>query len=305
MKLKKSFPLLGQVYPVLGNHEGFPCDQFDLKGDKHQWILDNASDLWRQWFTEESYISFRKYGRYSQLHPGTKLRIMTVNTFLYGVLNSYLWSDSTDPHHDLEWIEITLKNAEINNESVIIIGHIPPTMTDSEISISITLDWQKRYHSIIERYTNIIRAQMFGHTHQDNIQVMRGAKNKDQIIGLVYILPQLGIFRSSNPSYRIFDVQTDNYAISNYHQYRLYINEANKAGTPKWRVAYIFKLFYNVSSMEYSNVAKAIESFRTDPEFTKKAIEQMFQEGPDGTKWADKKSMHMSRHFELYVLHVH
>ena len=44
---------LGDMYPILGNHEGQPCDEFDVYSTKHQWILNNATDYWRSWFTPE------------------------------------------------------------------------------------------------------------------------------------------------------------------------------------------------------------------------------------------------------------
>ena len=155
------------------------------------------------------------------------------------------------------------------------------------------LAWQRRYVALIERFSNIIRGQIFGHTHNDNIQIMRGITNKNIISGIVYILPQLGVFPSSNPSYRIFDLQTDNYAISNYHQYRLYLDEANKnmAVLPKWRLAYIFKEFYNVSSMEYGNIANALERMKTDKMFAADLITQMMQEGPKGVELRYSESM--------------
>ncbi len=44
---------VGMMYPVLGNHEGFPCDEFDIHGGKNQWILDEATTAWQQWLTPE------------------------------------------------------------------------------------------------------------------------------------------------------------------------------------------------------------------------------------------------------------
>ena len=103
---------------------------------------------------------------------------------------------------------------------------------------------------------------MFGHTHLDNTQIMRGVKNKSEITGIVYILPQLGIFRQSNPSYRIFDLQVDNYAIVDYHQYRMYVEEANKLDNAVWRLAYTFKFLYGVQSMDYQSIATAVERIK-------------------------------------------
>ena len=38
-----------------------------------------------------------KMGSYSQLHPGTKLRIIGLNTLVYDMMNSYLWKNATNP----------------------------------------------------------------------------------------------------------------------------------------------------------------------------------------------------------------
>ena len=134
-RLKEVMPHIGQVYPVIGNHEGFPCDQFDLFGTTHQWILNDIADMWKQWLTPQSYLSIKQYGRYSQLHPGTTLRILAINSFVFDSLNSYLWGNNTDPQKEIEWIEGVLRNAEKSNETVLIIGHIPPTMINADESI--------------------------------------------------------------------------------------------------------------------------------------------------------------------------
>jgi sphingomyelin phosphodiesterase len=51
--LKNKAPSLGQVYPVLGNHEGYPSDQFDIYSDRHNWILEKLADMWKMWLTSE------------------------------------------------------------------------------------------------------------------------------------------------------------------------------------------------------------------------------------------------------------
>jgi hypothetical protein len=44
---------VGKMYPIIGNHEGMPCDQFNVEGDEHRWILSELADLWKVWFTKE------------------------------------------------------------------------------------------------------------------------------------------------------------------------------------------------------------------------------------------------------------
>ncbi len=41
--------------------------------------------------------TFRKYGCYSQLHPGTSLRILGLFPLVADALNPFIWKNSTDP----------------------------------------------------------------------------------------------------------------------------------------------------------------------------------------------------------------
>ncbi|MDR3548656.1 MAG: hypothetical protein P4M11_10405 [Candidatus Pacebacteria bacterium] len=38
------------------------------------------------------------YGFFSQVHPGTKLKIVGMNSYLSDFTNLYLWGNSTDPY---------------------------------------------------------------------------------------------------------------------------------------------------------------------------------------------------------------
>eukprot|EP01022_Parablepharisma_sp_SALTPOND_P013853 TRINITY_DN1859_c0_g1_i2.p1 TRINITY_DN1859_c0_g1~~TRINITY_DN1859_c0_g1_i2.p1 ORF type:complete len:369 (-),score=17.11 TRINITY_DN1859_c0_g1_i2:675-1781(-) len=130
----QEYTTVGKMYPILGNHEGLPCDIFNLEGTTHSWIVNDTAHLWKQWFTGEAYEDYLRIGCYSQLHPGTKLRIVGVNDLVHDTLNSYLWKNSTNPLgvvsctaiiRQITWLEKTLEKAEENGESVIILTHMP------------------------------------------------------------------------------------------------------------------------------------------------------------------------------------
>jgi len=93
----KSYTNIGKVYPILGNHEGLPCDNFNTEGTSHKWLLTETAELWKNWFTEESYQEFYRSGSFSQIHPNSKLRIIGVNCLIHDTLNSFLWKNATDP----------------------------------------------------------------------------------------------------------------------------------------------------------------------------------------------------------------
>jgi len=86
------------VYSALGNHEGYPSDQFDATGtNKHNWIIEGSLDTWKDWFTEEMKETFRKNGCYSVIVPGTSLRLISLTPFTMMSSNLYLWGNQTDP----------------------------------------------------------------------------------------------------------------------------------------------------------------------------------------------------------------
>jgi len=120
---------------------------------------------------------------------------------------------------------------------------------------------------------------------------MHGLVDPHEITGIAFIAPQLGTHTYSNPAFRVYDIQDDNYAVVNYHQYRLYLNEANATNIPDWRLAYTFRELYNCTDMQFSTIAMAIERIRTDKEFAKELIYQMYNEGPDAINYMNDKSI--------------
>lgn len=86
------------VYSVLGNHEGYPCDQFDATGsNEHKWVIEGALNAWEGWFTEDMKKTFRENGCYSVLVPGTSLKLIALTPFTMMSSNRYLWGDQNDP----------------------------------------------------------------------------------------------------------------------------------------------------------------------------------------------------------------
>jgi len=35
-----------QTYPIFGNHESFPADQFDMWGEGSKWLKNEVADMW-------------------------------------------------------------------------------------------------------------------------------------------------------------------------------------------------------------------------------------------------------------------
>eukprot|EP00826_Nyctotherus_ovalis_P024870 TRINITY_DN1919_c0_g2_i2.p2 TRINITY_DN1919_c0_g2~~TRINITY_DN1919_c0_g2_i2.p2 ORF type:complete len:366 (-),score=42.16 TRINITY_DN1919_c0_g2_i2:288-1301(-) len=86
------------VYPVLGNHEGYPLDNFEFKKNgAHQWAVDQTLEIWGDLLTGEMKTTFRQNGCYSTLMKGTNLRILALTSFAQLSDNVYLWADQNNP----------------------------------------------------------------------------------------------------------------------------------------------------------------------------------------------------------------
>jgi len=113
----------GRVFPVLGNHEGMPCDYFDPK--VHEWLIKETGELWGKWLVDgtKDYIEKQSYS--VLVESKSKLRIIGLSPFVMLNGNRYLWKNQTDPQGVLAFLEQELKKAEMNKESVIILEHCP------------------------------------------------------------------------------------------------------------------------------------------------------------------------------------
>lgn len=84
------------MYSILGNHEGLPCDTFDLEGNNHTWIIKETAEIWKPWMSPTAFSEYSKTGCYSMLHPGTTLRIIGINPLPIDAANPYNWKNSTN-----------------------------------------------------------------------------------------------------------------------------------------------------------------------------------------------------------------
>ncbi len=165
------------VFPVLGNHEGFPVDTFNVnKLQKEQWLLNLTGELWNEWLDEAALAQYKKTGYYTQLIEGTSLRIVALNSLLYINDNMHTMVNSTDPLGQVEWLERTLAASERNHESVFVIEHVPICCergaegTNSEFEL---LETSGRMMTLLERYANTVRGVFAGHYHSDFVRVLK------------------------------------------------------------------------------------------------------------------------------------
>jgi len=126
----------------------------------------------------------------------------------------------------------TLSQSEQNNESVFIIGHIPPS--------DCIYEWGARYKAVVDRYSYNIRGQFFGHTHEDFYHLSKSyATNETNSI--IFETPSLTTYSWYAPAIRVFEFDLDTSIPINYYQYRLDLEKwnSNTTGPIEWDLAMI------------------------------------------------------------------
>lgn len=193
------------IYPAVGNHEPAPCNLFPTRAITNSssqynisWVYNALADQFASSLTPEALTTFRQSGYYTQLHkPG--FRIITLNTNFCYTLNFWLIHSPEDPEGQLQWFSDTLAEAEENNELVWIVGHVPPGSDDCWYF------WGQKYGALINRYEAIIRAQFYGHTHNDEMRIFFDMnENPPRPTGNLYITTSVTPYSYINPGYKVF-----------------------------------------------------------------------------------------------------
>ncbi|XP_054154575.1 sphingomyelin phosphodiesterase-like [Oppia nitens] len=233
-----------QVVPVIGNHISIPVGFFapDNIEDSRLSSRDLYNELaqqWQQWLPNSALKTLKIGGYYAlAIRPG--LRILVLNTNYCSRLNLWVYYRSVDTGDQLKWLIKELDRAERVGDRVHLVGHIPPD------NAQCTQSWLYNFMAIVERYTETITGQFYGHTHYDEFRVYYANGNSSRPTGAAFIGPSVSPYVHSkhlmiNPAYRVIKCM-DNGTITDMDTYNMNLIEANRNAddttTPDWPFRY-------------------------------------------------------------------
>ncbi|KZT25638.1 sphingomyelin phosphodiesterase [Neolentinus lepideus HHB14362 ss-1] len=243
MAARLGFPVFG----VIGNHDSAPVNNFPRSTTESpdvQWVFDVQSQGWRKWINSTSaYQMVHTSGSYSTVVPGTKLKIMSINTNYWYKQNFWLYDNDepqADPNGILAFIIAELQAAEDAGQRVWVIGHSPVGKGD------IMWDQSNYYDQIVQRYKNTIAGQFFGHTHADELQIAYSDyKNRTaaNAVSVGLVAPALTP-RSGNPAFKVYDVDPDTYEVMDAKSYFADMTHPTFRHTPSWALFYSARAAY-------------------------------------------------------------
>lgn len=221
-----------QVYPLLGNHAGFPQDQYHYGYE--QWLLDGLTSMWSQWLPPSAQTTHLENGYYSIKDAATGVRVLGINTQMCDNMNLWLVLNDTDPGNHLQWLRSALYSAEQAGERVYIIGHIPPGDHFCQST------WATVYRALVNRFRNTIKGQFFGHTHKDQFEVVSSLQEGQTPAGVIYVVPGMTSYSYHKPCFRLYEADQSTYEILNFYTYCLDVATANLDNStfPQFQITY-------------------------------------------------------------------
>lgn len=154
--------------------------------------------------TEEAYEKFGEYGYYSMpielLNKKTVpagSRVIAYNTQACNTLNWYTWGQREDPGHMFAWLEQELLEIEAQGGLAFLIAHYTPQQCQHQFGT--------RYRALMERFQNVVRFTMHGHTHTTYYEVVQSMSNPGTPIMLANVGGSVTTYTRQNPSFMMID----------------------------------------------------------------------------------------------------
>lgn len=217
------------MFPIQGNHDTWPVnvENFDASGKHGPTIL--YDQIWKDFFTsEEALNTYRKWGYYSMplvLKSGKKVnnaKVIGLNSQVSNNLNWHLFHSLTDPADHLSWLESELEELQKTGGSAIIISHIPP--------IGFMHSFGARYRSLCDRFQDVIRFSMFGHTHSEEYHITQSITSPKPI-GFNFVAGSVTTYKGKNPGFTVLELDAEYLVPVKIDTYYYNITEANLKGS--------------------------------------------------------------------------
>lgn len=90
------------IYPMFGNHEAYPCDQFDMVDNTTSWLISRLADMWKVWLDEDALSTFTNYSYYAMVNPVHNVKVIALDTQACDAKDFFLIENPTDPFHQVD-----------------------------------------------------------------------------------------------------------------------------------------------------------------------------------------------------------
>jgi sphingomyelin phosphodiesterase acid-like 3 len=168
------------VSTTYGNNDVVPDYYFPYRNTTRTPLFRNMSGtlLAEGVLTPAEHASFERGAFYARSVEGGRLRVIAVNSLLWDTSLAPAAPEGRDPCGQFAFLEAELAVARATGQSVWIVGHVPPTINSFDVyahpSDNATTPaahywvpgYERRYWALVAEYSDVLRAQVFAHTHR-------------------------------------------------------------------------------------------------------------------------------------------
>jgi sphingomyelin phosphodiesterase acid-like 3 len=265
------------VYAALGNNDS-DCDDYKL--DAHSEFLKRAGDLVTERFPEalqnSAHETFESGGYYAVPLPAPLKRaelLVLDDLFLSRQYTTCGGAkDTTAGIEQLAWLREKLEEARRKNENVWVMGHIPPgidpystlrkfrNVCDGEAP-EMFLASDDLPH-LLAQYGDVVRLGIFGHTHMDEMRLLRGnqasSAHGDVAIKLVASISPVN---GNSPSFTVAAIDTATAQLADYQVF----TSSNQTGLDaSWKEEYDYGRAYREPSYSAKTLDGLMKGFVAD-----------------------------------------
>ncbi|GMF45727.1 unnamed protein product [Phytophthora fragariaefolia] len=173
-----------------------------------------------------------------------------------------------DPFEQFEWLNASLSELKSSGKLAYIVGHIPPIIDSYSGSPMWNETYIIAYKQVVSQYTDIIKAQLFGHVHsiefrlpltfdqvalfeQNGATVDTDVSDSSQLVPLFMVAAISPIFMN-NPAFMIWDYDAATYEMRDFTVYGGNISSITQ--DVDWKQLFKASSEYGVSSLNTSEI---------------------------------------------------
>lgn len=267
------------VYVALGNNDS---DCGDYRLDAHsEFLRVTGEEVTRTLPASEregAQESFAAGGYYSVSLPAPieNARLLVLNDIFMSSHYSTCAgaADAAASDAQLAWLRQQLAEAREHKQKIWVMGHIPPgidlystmrKMTDiCGGSKPVMFLSSEKLADVLTEYSDVIELAIFGHTHMDEIKLLRddsqGPTQQKSIA--VKVVPSISPINKNNPSFTVAQIDPASAALKDYRVFAA----SNQTGVDaKWKEEYDFASSYHKATFSSASVSKLVAGFSADP----------------------------------------
>ncbi|KAG2533558.1 hypothetical protein JM18_000003 [Phytophthora kernoviae] len=249
---------------IIGNADGNP--------DYHMEVTDPATEtnptieliskVWEDSLSDVKMdlLNRRGYLRYAL---DKKLHVITLNTVPYSPSHLPDTSEQPDPFGQFAWLDETLAELQEAGKFAYIAGHIAPIVDSYGGNPQWHPKYIVKYKNIVGKYADVIKAQFFGHVHSIEFRVpvetLGGVGHVDDAFQLLpmYVSGSISPLFGNNPSFMVWDFDTETYEILDYAVYGSDIAESDPQ--LNWKLLFQASKVYGLASLSGKDLTDFVQ----------------------------------------------